>query len=271
MRVGVVSMGPVSKSQVAPATKGMDVPIMAIDCSTIVPQPPACITADAEGAKLRPSHFPAWIATLGSDPIGTLCKRLNVDAVYLAAFSAGAGGLDGLLKLQAGDKRILGCVSADAYYGLGVKQGYMAQAKAAQTSGVPFVLTSSASKDNKFAVHSGEESIQPFLEALGMQPVEPPASVPPPEAAKAKGPVLWLDYPKFTHIEHATKVLPVVLRSMIRGELGLPGPTPPAPPEPAPERDMSATKAIALIAGVAVGYAVVRIATAGRLPKRRRR
>jgi hypothetical protein len=262
MRFGVVSMGPVSAFQVAVGLKGLDVPLMAIDCSTITPKPVACVTPDAQGAMLRPSHFPPWIATLGADPIGTLCAKLKVDALYLVAFSAGAGGLDGLLQKQAGDKRILGCVAADAYYAGDIKCGYMAQAQASQTSGVPFVLTTSASHDDKFAPLPSRERIKAFAAALGMQPATPFDGVPTPESAQARGPVWWLDYnAQFSHTQHATVVLPAVLRAEIDGRVpnvgGAPQPEPPKPdppkPKPVAEEDYS-SRVLALLGGIGLGY-----------------
>lgn len=245
MRVGIIWMGPAATSHIAPAVKGRDVPITTINCQTI--QPPV------DCPPLRTIHFDPWLATLGADALGTLLGRMKVDAAYLGAYSAGAGGLEGLLVRHAGDPRILGCYSADAYFADFVKPGYKKQADACQTSGVPFWLSSG---------ELGSPHAKLFADALGMVDTPPPAVMPKPIVSRAKGPVRWLDYQKlYTHPEHASVLAPIAIGSWLGVEM-VPLPVPPAGGDEPPVESEGLTaveKTLLVAGGIAIGVTLYRL------------
>jgi len=242
-RRAIVWMGPVATANIAPAVAGTDVSILTVNGWTVAPDHPRAVA---------PSDFRPWVQALGSDPVGALCAMAHADEVWLAAFSAGAGALEAVLKARPADERVLGVLAADAYYGLAVKPGYLAHAKATTR---PFWLTSSNARD----VHTCAESVLPFADSLGLAPASPPPAMPPPIATRSSGPVAWLNYEGlYSHVQHATVLSPAALRSWVTGQEA-PPPTPPepwTPPEPgqAPEPAESLrAHALAAGAGAAVG------------------
>ncbi len=174
----------------------------------------------AEG--IKPQDFRTWAAAkLGARPLLALLELAQVEAAILASFSAGHGLLELLLADAPGDRRILGVLAADSYYGLDVKPGYLAHAQFCIATGDPFWLTSSRSGEGPSS-HSATQSIEPFAAELELRPVRAPAEVPAPVRALGRGGVLWLDYGRagdsaLEHRRHALELAPTILSAWLRG------------------------------------------------------
>lgn len=259
----VIWFGPVATANLAPAVVGTEVSILTINGQVVAPD---------HAKAIKPSDFTPWVSNLGPDPLGALLTKAHADRAYLAAFSAGAGGLEGVLQRNAGDPRILGVLAADAYFGLTIKPGYMAQAKACEAGGPPFWLTTGATKTP--SGNSGAMSVKPFADALGMVEVATPAGMPPTVLSRGKGSVVWLNYEAlFDHIAHATKLAPDAIRAWLTAPQPVPFPPLPFPPEPPPPPAttppgvVAATPSspvvpfVSFVAGLVVGYLASRVAT----------
>lgn len=240
----IIWIGPVSTSNLNDVKLPVGWKVFTVSKELVAP------TKDAT-LGLNPQDFRSFAGTLGQDKIGELLRRAGAEQAILASFSAGHGLLEELLRGQPSDPRIVGVLSADSYYGLAVKPGYKAFADSAKT-GVPFILTTSNSKDGTITPHSGSESVLPFAQALEMSATPGPGDVPPPDAAMRQGSVLWLDYKgKFPHISHATVLAPLMLNHMLHGDGGVT--IPPPIGVPAGDSDVF-RKWLAFVSGAITGF-----------------
>lgn len=260
MKPGVIIwMGPVSTSNLSGVVLPPNWQIVTISQEVVAP-------TQTGGVALTPTMFRTYAATLGQDPLGTLMKRAtnSPELAVLASFSAGAGLLESILGVNTGDARIRAVLSADSYYGLAVKPGYLAQAKASIASGVPFWLTTSnVGSSLSSGLHSGSESVVPFADALGLG-VTPafPTGMPKPVVTRDDSGVQWLDYQGlYSHVQHATILAPAALNIWFnvlagvrtlpyQGMQSTPPPTPNMPSEPpGPDTELSTGSKIALWVG----------------------
>ena len=237
--IAIVWMGPVSTSNLAgvPLPKGWGIWTIGD-----VVRPPD--RDPAEG--IKPQDFRDWAAAkLGARPFDRLLELGQVDAVVLASFSAGHGLLELLLAAAHGDKRILGTLAADSYYGLELKPGYLAHGRDCVASGDPFWLTSSDAGRGPSS-SSASQSLAPFAAELELRSARAPREMPPPVRTLGRGGVLWLDYARPgdgapAHLRQAVELAPAALTAWVGG-IGA-----------GAKRDSSALGAVAFAAALAWG------------------
>lgn len=162
------------------------------------------------GRSLASPKLPNLIRARGFDPE-------SFDAIGIGSFSAGHGLVNELFKDEASLDWCWALGAFDSYYGKAIKQGYLAFCRLAAEDNRLAVLTTSEGKDPN--VGTSRECIAPLAQALDFAPTSLPEGIAPPLAApsfvEGRGSATHAHWTKYTHVQHATVVAPVIIERMI--------------------------------------------------------
>lgn len=198
-------------------------------------EPPKIITLNSGPAgKIGSTAFEQlaeqFAAARGSPLRGALAAgKLSPDStepVVLAAFSAGWGLVERILRVPEDRARVRAVGAFDAYYtgaGKGRKPGYAAFAELAAAGSKAMVMTSSHIGGPTYP--SSAASTEALLEPLGLGPI-PLRNVPPAECelAAGRGALRWYVYKNRnvaadSHRQHATVLAPHFVPELVAGRV----------------------------------------------------